>query len=44
MTPPYRLLPVLLSCSPVLLGFADSTWTGYVTDPIAAPIASGHLT
>lgn len=29
----YRLLAiVLLSCSPVLLGFGDSTWTGYVTD------------
>lgn len=28
-----RLLPVvLLSCSPLLIGFADSTWTGYVTD------------
>ncbi len=23
---------VMWSCSPVLLGFADSTWTGYVTD------------
>jgi hypothetical protein len=28
-----KLLPIiLLNCSPVLFGFADSTWTGYVTD------------
>ncbi|MGI9071951.1 MAG: hypothetical protein ACR2JB_11725 [Bryobacteraceae bacterium] len=29
----YRLLMLaLVACSPVLLSYADSTWTGYVTD------------
>lgn len=28
----YRLLTAILLCSPLLLGFSDSTWTGYVTD------------